>query len=58
MTRTRETDLAEGLDPLPMYAEAHRVRLDVGTGVGVRAREVGGPADGTGHDLVLLQVGP
>ncbi len=49
---------AEGLDPLPAYAEAHLVRRDVGTGVCVRAREVGGPTDGQGHDRVLVHVVP
>ena len=55
LMRTRDTDLAEGLEPLAGYADAHLVRLDVGTGVCVRVREVGGPADGSGHDLVLLE---
>ena len=58
LMRTRDTDLMEGLEPRADYAEAHRVRLDVGTGVCVSAREVGGPDDGSGHDLVLLQVDP
>ena len=53
LMRTRDTDLAEGLDPLPAYAEAHRVRLDVTTGVCVSTREVGGPGDGSGHDLEI-----
>ena len=56
LMRTLETDLAEGFDPLPSYAEAHRIRLDLATGVCVQAREIGGPADGQGHDLVLMQV--
>lgn len=55
LMQTRDTDLMEGMDPLPAYADAHRVRLDVGTGVCVRTREVGGPWDGQGHDLVLVQ---
>ena len=54
LMRTRWTDLAEGFDPLPAYAELHRVRLDVATGVCVSAREVGGPSDGSGHDLAIL----
>lgn len=54
LMRTRATDLAEGLDPLPEYARAHRVRLDVTTGVCVSAREVGGTAQGSGHDLEML----
>ena len=55
LMRTRETDRAEGLAPLAAYADAHRVRLDVGTGVCVQAYEVGGPADGEGHHLEILQ---
>lgn len=55
LLRTRHTDLAEGLTPLPAYADAHRVRLDVGTGVCVSAVEVGGPADGQGHDITVAQ---
>lgn len=58
LLRTRETDLMEGLAPRAAYAEAHRVRLDVGTGVCVSAREVGGPTPGSGHDLVLLDARP
>ena len=58
LMRTRDTDLVEGLAPQPAYADAHRVRLDVGTGVCVRTREVGGPGDGQGHDLVLVQAAP
>ena len=55
LMRTRNTDLMEGLPPLPAYADAHRLRLDVQTGVCVQAREVGGPTDGSGHELVVLQ---
>lgn len=55
LMRTRDTDLMEGLEPLPGYADAHRIRLDVGTGVCVQAREDGGPTDGTGHELVVVQ---
>ena len=55
LLRTRATDLMEGLDPLPAYAEAHRVRLDLDTGVCVSAHEVGGSADGSGHHLEVLQ---
>ena len=58
LMRTRETDLMEGLPPLPAYAGLHRVRLDVGTGVCVQTRQVGGPNDGEGHDLLLVQVAP
>ena len=49
-------DLAEGLPPRPGYAEAHRVRLDVGTGVCVLTEELGGPTAGSGHALVLREV--
>jgi hypothetical protein len=42
---------------LPADADEHVVRLDVATGVCVRAREVGGPHDGAGHDLVVVQAG-
>jgi hypothetical protein len=56
LMRSRDTDLMEGLVPLPAYADEHRIRLDVGTGVCVLSREVGGPADGQGHDLALLHV--
>lgn len=56
LMRTRDTDRMEGLAPRAGYAEAHRVRLDVETGVCVSAREVGGPDPGSGHDLVLLEV--
>lgn len=53
LMRSQETDLIEGFDPLPAYADAHRVRLDVGTGICVRTREVGGPWEGQGHDLIV-----
>ena len=58
LMRTRGTDLAEGLEPLPAYADLHRVRLDVGTGVCVQAREVGGPTDEQGHHLEILRAMP
>lgn len=58
LMRTRGTDMMAGLDPLPAYADAYRVRLDVGTGICVRTREVGGPWDGQGHNLVLVQAAP
>lgn len=56
LMRTQHTDRMEGLPLLPAYAGAYLVRLDVGTGVCVRTRELGGPADGQGHDLVLVHV--
>lgn len=55
LLRTRETDAMEGLPPLPAYADFHRVRLDLATGVCTGTREVGGPHDGQGHDLVVVQ---
>jgi hypothetical protein len=58
LMRTRGTDMMEGLDPLPAYADAHQVRLDVRTGICVRTREAGGPWDGQGHNLVLVQAAP
>lgn len=58
LMRTRDTDMMEGLEPLPAYADAHRVRLDIGTGICVRSREVGGPWDGQGHDLRIIQADP
>ena len=54
LMHSRECDLVVGYDPQPSYADAHLLRLDVGTGVCVRARQVGGPEDGQGHELVLL----
>jgi hypothetical protein len=50
---TRQID-----DDPAAYASAHRVRLDVGTGVCVLTREVGGPTHGRGHDLVIEAVDP
>jgi hypothetical protein len=38
------------------YADAHRVRLDVGTGVCVLTEEVGGSRSGSGHDLEIEAV--
>ncbi|TLW91514.1 hypothetical protein FFT09_11190 [Saccharomonospora piscinae] len=46
--RAREPDLR--------YAEAHRVRLDVGTGVCVYTEELGGSFAGRGHDLTIEAV--
>lgn len=56
LLRSRESDLLEGLDLLPVYAEAHRVRLDVQTGVCVFTAEIGGPSPAAGHDTALLVV--
>ena len=41
---------------LRAYAEAFRVRLDVGTGVCVLTEEIGGQRPGYGHDLRIEAV--
>jgi hypothetical protein len=41
---------------LDEYPEAHRVRLDVGTGVCVLTEQLGGPTPGQGHDLRIEAV--
>jgi hypothetical protein len=51
---SRACDVLMDEEPRPSYADAHLVRLDVGTGVCVRTREVGGPYAGQGHELVVL----
>lgn len=38
------------------YADAHRVTLDVGTGVCVRTEEVGGARTGWGHEVAIEAV--
>lgn len=38
------------------FADAHRVRLDVGTGVCVFTAEIGGDRPGEGHDLRIEEV--
>jgi hypothetical protein len=43
-------------EPGLRHAEAHRVRLDVATGVCVFTQEVGGTHAGNGHDLRLEAV--
>ncbi|HZB48784.1 MAG TPA: hypothetical protein VE547_06785 [Mycobacteriales bacterium] len=43
-------------DPTLVYATAHRVRLDLGTGICVLAEELGGSHAGAGHDLRLESV--
>lgn len=43
-----------GEEPQASHADAHLVRLDVGTGVCVSTREVGGPYDALVHDLVVV----
>jgi len=53
----REAVLAEGVgDPDGSFADAHRVALDVATGVCVSTREVGGPAPGRGFDVLIEAV--
>jgi hypothetical protein len=60
LLRSREVDLLEygpGSERLlPTYPVAHRVRLDVGTGVCVSTGEIGGPTPGRGHDLRIEAV--
>jgi hypothetical protein len=60
LLRSREVDLVEYADypehVLPAYPDAHRVRLDVGTGVCVLTEEIGGPTAGQGHDLRIEAV--
>jgi hypothetical protein len=43
-------------DDREQYPEAHRVRLDVGTGVCVLTEELGGATSGAGHDLRIEAV--
>lgn len=43
-------------DPDLRYADAHRVRLDVATGVCVYTEEIGGSYAGSGHDLRIEAV--
>lgn len=40
------------------FADAHRVRLDVGTGVCVLTAEIGGDRPGEGHDLAIEAAEP
>lgn len=54
---SRPAALAEGYpDADGPFARAHRVELDLATGICVSAREVGGPHDGRGFDVVLEAV--
>ncbi len=54
---SRESEIAEGArDPHGPFAEAHRVALDIATGVCVAAHEVGGPRHGAGFDVVIEAV--
>lgn len=43
-------------NPELRYADAHRVRLDVATGVCVLTEELGGSRSGSGHELVIEAV--
>jgi hypothetical protein len=43
-------------DPGFTYPDAHRVRLDVGTGVCVANEQLGGTRAGTGHDIAIEAV--
>ena len=52
---------SDALDGLSMpggfvFAEAHRVRLDVQTGVCVDSQELGGTHDGWGHEIKIEAV--
>jgi hypothetical protein len=42
--------------PGARFADAHRVALDVATGICVETRELGGPTPGRGLDVVIEQV--
>ena len=60
LLRSRDVDLEEYRDHpqhvLGTYPEAHRVRLDVQTGVCVLTEAVGGDVSGRGHDLRIEAV--
>lgn len=43
-------------DPSFVYPDAHRVRLDVGTGVCVYNQQLGGTRAGSGHDITIEAV--
>jgi hypothetical protein len=61
LLRSREVDLVEYRDHpghlLATYPDAHRVRLDLGTGVCVFSEEIGGEAPGPRHDVRIEAVG-
>ncbi|MDP8987563.1 MAG: hypothetical protein M3N11_04355 [Actinomycetota bacterium] len=42
--------------PAYQYADAHRITLDVGTGVCVRSEEIGGSRPGWGHEVAIEAV--
>jgi hypothetical protein len=54
----RETEAGASPHRAPgfAYADAHRVRLDVGTGICVLTEEIGGSRTGSGHELVIEAV--
>lgn len=43
-------------DPTSTYPDAHRVRIDVGTGVCVHSEQLGGTRSGAGHDITIEAV--
>lgn len=47
---------ARDTDPDFVYADAHQVRLDLETGVCVWTEQLGGTADGAGHDVAIEAV--
>lgn len=52
-------DLAEGAplpEPMPTLAETFRVVLDLGTGVCVQLRDIGGDHDGSGFDVEIEEI--
>lgn len=51
-------DLSMDEEPQASYADAHLVRLDVGTGVCVLTRELGGPHDGLVHEVAVVRASP
>lgn len=48
--------LPEPAESPQVFPEAHRVRLDVATGVCVFTEELGGVRPGSGHDLAIEAV--
>lgn len=41
---------------MDLFVNAHRVRLDVATGVCVGSEQLGGSRDGAGHDVAIEAV--
>ncbi|MBK5221878.1 MAG: hypothetical protein JJE52_03180 [Acidimicrobiia bacterium] len=62
LMRNAQTDADEGLPdgaettPGYVYAEAHRMTLDVATGVCVHSEEIGGSQPGSGHEVAIEAV--